>query len=216
MSIELLKNRFLASHIGYFFPEGSNMPINSKGRSDWDTFLIFIINEGTERIDNYTIYDMVQQVPLEMRSLYARRIGVIEKNINVKPKYPKLLLPQGEASTEDRLQKALDYYNKCEENIRECNKVVLDAIDKALVVEETSDPGQKLLCKIRIGISMELTDEEIETVIVWLVATEGLQREPYKTFRKNTLLALKVLNRFAKENEIRFEDAVAVFKEYLI
>jgi hypothetical protein len=213
MSLELLKIRFLASHNGYFFPEGSNMPINSKGRPDWDTFLIFIINEGTERIDYYTIYDMVQEVPLEMRSLYARRIGAIEKTINVKPKHPKLLMPQGEASTEDRLQKALDYYNKCEENIRECNKVVLDT---ALAGEEVADPGQKLIYKIRTEIALELTDEEIEAVIVWLVATEGLQREPYNTFRKNTLFALKVLNRFAKENEIRFEDAVAVFKEYLI
>jgi hypothetical protein len=220
MSLETLKNRFLATHVGYFFPEGSNMPIDSKGRPDWDTFVIFIINEATEYINNYTIYDMVQHVPLEMRSLYARRIGAIEKTALltlIKPKYPKLLMPQGECSSgEERLQKALDYYNKCEENIRECNKVVLDAINKGLVVEEASDPGQKLLCKIRIGISMELTDEEIEAVIVWLIATEGLQREPYKTFRKNTLFALKVLNRFAKENEIRFEDAVAVFKEYLV
>ncbi len=217
MSLETLKNRFLATHVGYFFPEGSYMPINSKGTPDWDTFLTFIICQGTDRVVNYTIYDMVQQVPLEMRSLYAQHIGIIEKNINVKPKYPKLLLPQGESSSgEERLQKALDYYNKCEENIRECNKVVLDAIDKALVVEEASDPGQKLICKIRSGTSMKLTNEEIEAVIVWLGATSDLQRESYNTFRKNTLIALKVLNRFAKENDIRFEDAVTVFKEYLV
>lgn len=209
MALDILKIRFLASHIGYFFPEGSNMPINSKGKPDWDAFLIFIICQGIEHIDYYTIYDMVQNVPLEMRSLYAKRIGAIEKTINVKPKYPKQSIPQGDISTEERFQEALNYYNKCEESINECNKIVLDTIDKAFV------QGHELIYKVRSQISLELTDEEIEAVIVY-IATSDLQRESYNTFRKNTLVALKVLNRFAKENEIRFEDAIMVFKEYLV
>jgi hypothetical protein len=198
MSLEVLKKRFLTSHIGYFFPEGSDMPINSKGMPDLDTFLTFIINEGTEQIDYYTIYNMVQYVPLEMKSTYAKRIGAVEHLCSsIKPKYPKLSLPQGSSvSIEERLAKALDYYKKCEDNICECNQFVLAAF------ENVKCPGLTT-------IPMDLTDEEKEAVIMYIAPDE-------KSFRKNTLLALKVLNRFAKEQEIRFEDAVTVFKEYLI
>ncbi len=212
--MEELKTRFLATHHGYFFGPG-DMPITSAGRPDWDTFLIFVINQGTDMIDYYTIYDMVKHVPVEMKSLYAKRINTIEKTINVKPKHPKLLMPQSSAApTEERFQKALEYYNKCEENIRECNKMVLDAIDKVIADE---DPGRQLLDRIRSEVSVTLQDEEIEAVIMHIKPDE-------KTFssetaiqpsftRKNTLLALKVLNRFAREHEIRFEDAVTVFSE---
>jgi hypothetical protein len=206
--MELLKTRFLASHHGYFFPEGSNIPISSKGGVDWDTFLTFIINEGTEQIDYYTIYNIVQHVPVEMKSLYATRISAIEKTLNVKPKYPKLLMPQGSGSDQERFQQAMQYYNKCEENISECNKIVLDAIDKVLESEDAKDPGKRLLEILHAEIPMDLTDEEIEAVLIYIGSEQ-------KTFRKNTLLALKVLNRFAKEQEIRFEDAVTVFTEHL-
>ncbi len=197
MSLKVLKKRFLTSHIGYFFPEGSDMPINSKGMPDLDTFLTFIINEGTEQIDYYTIYNMVQYVPLEMKSTYAKRIGAVEHLCSsIKPKYPKLSMPQDSSvSIEERLAKALDYYKKCEDNICECNQLVLAAF------ENVKCPGLTT-------IPMDLTDEEKEAVIMYIAPNE-------KTFRKNTLLALKVLNRFAKEQEIRFEDAVMVFNEYL-
>ncbi len=197
LEMELLKTRFLASHYGYFFPEGSNIPITSKGRVDADTFLIFIINEGTEQIDNYTIYNMVQHVPLEMRSTYAKRIGAVEHLCSsIKPKYPKLSMPQGSTvPIEERLALALDYYKKCEDNICECNQFVLAAFEN-------------VKCSGLTTIPMDLTDEEREAIIMYINPNE-------KTFRKNTLLALKVLNRFAKEQEIRFEDAVTVFTEHL-
>ncbi len=212
MALEILKHRFLASHNGYFFGPG-DMPINSAGKPDYDAFLIFIICQGTDLIDYYTIYDMVQHVPLEMKSLYAKRIGAIENTINVKPKHPKLNMPQGNCSIEERFQNAIGYYNKCEENVRECNKVVLDAIDKLLIAEEAKDPNQRLLDRICAEIQKDLTYEEIEAVLVYIALAEAEGRA--QGFRKNTLLALKVLNRFAKENEIRFEDAITVFKEYL-
>lgn len=205
-SLESLKSRFLATHSGFFFGPGDT-PITSKGSIDWDTFLIFIISEGTKLIENYTIYNMVARVPPEMKSLYMTRIEVVEKTLNVRPRLPKLMMPQGEGSSDERRQNSLDFYNKCEECVRECDKVVLDAIDKVLAV----DSRQKLLCKVRSGIGMELTDEEIEAVLVHLSSSP----ERFATFRKDTLIALKVLNRFAKENEIRFEDAVTVFREYL-
>jgi hypothetical protein len=37
---------------------------------------------------------------------------------------------------------------------------------------------------------------------------------PSDNFKKDTLLALKALNRFANENGIRVEDAVVVIREY--
>lgn len=203
--MELLKNRFLQTHVGYFFGPDST-PITSTGKPDWDTFLIFIINQGTDIIDYYTIYDMIKDVPVEMKSLYAKHIQSLEKSLNVKPRHPKLTMPQGSTSPEIRLQNAMAYYLKCEENVRECNKTILDAIDKAII---DGDPGQKLVSHIRSSIPMELTDEEIEAVIVYVSGPDNI------TFRKNTLLALKVLNRFARENEIRFEDAVAVFIDLL-
>lgn len=217
--IQRLKQRFLTTHHGYFFASNDDTlapPINSKGSIDWDTFLIFIINQGTDLIDYYTIYDMVQHVPVEMKSVYAKHIGAIEKTINVKPKHPKLMMPQSSSVTaEERLQRAMDYYNKCEENIRDCNKVVLDAIDKLLADEIAADPRQRLLDKVRAHIPMELTNEEIEAVVSHVVNIYGLYLDHGITFRKNMLLALKVLNRFAREQEIRVEDAITVFKDLL-
>ncbi len=219
MSLELLKNRFLATHVGYFFPEESNMPINSKGTPDWDTFLIFIINEATECIHNYTINKILDHVPVEKRSLYVKPLSILENTINVKPKQPMLDLPLQKDSYEERFQDAQYYYYKCQESINECNKVVLDAINKLL---KDDDPVQTLLDKVRSEVNPELTDEEIEAILIHLSSNQDsfshrtFKSRLYKTFRKNTLLALKVLNRFAKENEIRFEDSVAVFKEYLI
>ncbi len=212
--MELLKTRFLASHHGYFFPEGSNIPITSKGAVDADTFLTFIINEGTEQIDYYTIYNMVQYAPLEMKSTYAKRIGAVEHLCSsIKPKYPKLSMPQGSTvPIEERLALALDYYKKCEDNICECNQFVLAAFEN-------------VKCSGLNTIPMDLTDEEREAVIMYIAPNEntfrkntGLESETaiQPSFaRKNTLLALKVLNRFAKEQEIRFEDAVRVFSEYI-
>jgi hypothetical protein len=217
-SMQRLKQRFLSSHYGYFFASNGDTlepPINSKGSIDWDTFLILIINQGIELIDYYTIYDMVQHVPVEMKSVYAKRIAAIEKKLPkylVKPKYPKLMMPQDSSiPVEVRLKEAIDYYNKCEDNIRDCNKVIIDAIDKLIADEESADPGQKLLDRVRAQIPMELTNEEIEAVIMHVkeITHEGI------TFRKNMLLALKVLNRFAREQEIRVEDAIAVIKDLL-
>jgi len=52
------------------------------------------------------------------------------------------------------------------------------------------------------------TEQESEVILAHLYPSDG--------FKKDTLLALKALNRFANENGIRVEDAVVVIREYAL
>jgi len=66
-------------------------------------------------------------------------------------------------------------------------------------------------------ISMySLTEEESEAVILH-VSSQGSKsvRQKYKSYTKNTLLALQFINRYSAENNIRFEDTLTVLLENL-
>jgi len=52
-----------------------------------------------------------------------------------------------------------------------------------------------------------LTEQEAEAVLAHL--------DPSSKFKKDTLLALKIFNKFATEHKIRVEDAITVFREYI-
>jgi len=66
-----------------------------------------------------------------------------------------------------------------------------------------------------------LSDEEIAAILARYLnnteycTTKFEQFTKVITFKENTLLALKVLNRFAKENEIRVIDAHEILEEYI-
>ncbi len=203
--MEELKTRFLATHHGYFFPEGSNIPITSKGNVDADTFLIYIINEGTNLINKYNIHDLVREALPEMKDIiYRGMLRIPYDSINkVKPKHPKLFIPQSNISVDERLQIAITYYNECKKSVQDVNKKVLETINMGF-----HQTKESIIEHIQSKVSITLDEEEIEAVIMHINPKD-------KTFRKNTLLALKVLNRFAKEQEIRFEDAVTVFSDYI-
>lgn len=59
----------------------------------------------------------------------------------------------------------------------------------------------------KVSDKAKITKEEAEAVIAHLSSSSD-------GFKKDTLLALKALNRFANENGIRVEDAVVVIREY--
>jgi hypothetical protein len=57
-----------------------------------------------------------------------------------------------------------------------------------------------------LATKTSFTEQESEAILAHLQISCG--------FKKDTLLALKALNRFANENGIRVEDAVVVIREY--
>jgi len=61
-----------------------------------------------------------------------------------------------------------------------------------------------------------ITDEESEAVILYISSKAPKNiRKKYKNFKKNTLLALKFINRYSTQQSIRVEDALTVLLEYL-
>ncbi len=205
--MDQIKTKFLSTHHGYFFPEGADIPINSKGMPDADTFLLYLINEGTRLITHFYSDNIIHEVSPEMKDIiYYRIIHFTHHELirKIKPKQPKLFIPQSSSAPVDqRLQIAINYYNECKKSVYDAYKIVLDTINMGY--HETKE---SIIERLQSEVSATLNDEEIEAVIMYINPKD-------KTFRKNTLLALKVLNRFAKEQEIRFEDAVTVFSDYI-
>ena len=65
------------------------------------------------------------------------------------------------------------------------------------------------ICKEKIsGLASRasITNQEADAVLAHIYNSKG--------YTKDTLLALKVINRYATENSIRVEDAVTVLREY--
>jgi len=58
-----------------------------------------------------------------------------------------------------------------------------------------------------LATKASLTEQEAEAVLAHL--------DPSSKFKKDTLLALKIFNKFATEHKIRVEDAITVFREYI-
>lgn len=58
-----------------------------------------------------------------------------------------------------------------------------------------------------LATKASLTEQEAEAVLAHL--------DPSSKFKKDTLLALKIFNKFATEHKIRVEDAITIFREYI-
>ena len=59
-----------------------------------------------------------------------------------------------------------------------------------------------------------ITDEESEAIILYISTKASKNiRKKYKDFKKNTLIALKFINRYSTEQSIRFEDTVTILLE---
>jgi len=61
-----------------------------------------------------------------------------------------------------------------------------------------------------------ITDEESEAIILYISSKAPKNiRKKYKDFNKDTLKALKFINRYSTEQSIRFEDTVTVLLEHI-
>jgi hypothetical protein len=61
-----------------------------------------------------------------------------------------------------------------------------------------------------------LMEQEAEAILAYFIPVDNTYSPDANLgFKKDTLLALKVLNRFATEHKIRVEDAITVFREYI-
>ena len=134
--MDLLKLRYLHSHIGNTIRNEGPMgftPYNSKGDADWDSFITFVINEGTNMIDYYTMYNIVADLAPEVKSKYAIWVKQVEKTVSIKPIHQ---LPfdfdEGGQGYEARLNAALQYYSKCLKAVIICDELVFEAVGKII------------------------------------------------------------------------------------
>jgi len=73
-----------------------------------------------------------------------------------------------------------------------------------------------LKCCAIVGEKMNLPHIEVEAIVLYLRKKGYIQPRLYNEFklRDDTLLAMKSLNNFAQENNIRVEDGIELFCEY--
>jgi len=68
---------------------------------------------------------------------------------------------------------------------------------------------------LSLGVKTKFSYEETEAVVVYLIE-KGVVEFPSKPpFQKNTLLAMKAINRFAQENGISIDNVLELFCEYI-
>jgi len=61
-----------------------------------------------------------------------------------------------------------------------------------------------------------LTEQEAEAILAYFIPVDNTYSPDANLgFKKDTLLALKIFNKFATEHKIRVEDAITVFREYI-
>jgi hypothetical protein len=96
------------------------------------------------------------------------------------------------------------FYNKQFElyHERHQNRLTGERINSLIYAERRSGSKVDLLCK-----QSHISRSAAEACVLYL--------QGYGPFRKNTLLALKTLNLFARQEGIRFQDAETVFREII-
>ena len=143
--MDLLKLSFLNSYRGWSMRDEGPIgftPYNSLGQPDWDSFIIFVINQGIEMIDYYTMNNIVWYLPEEIKKKYSAWIKQVEKTLSIKPTYPEFNSDECIKSDQDyttRLNAALQYYSKCLKAVIICDELVFEAVGK--IILQQMDPA---------------------------------------------------------------------------
>lgn len=172
------------------FPSLSELRLNSY--DNWFSHLASL-SEGIAlswdllKIQNPLNKDIIERIEDRM-GMPPTRINMAEANL-----YP----------IEEHFYNAIStFYNKQFElyNERLQNRLTGDRINNLIYAERRCGSKADLLCK-----QYHISKSAAEACVIYL--------QGYGPFRKNTLLALKTLNLFSKQEGIRFQDAELVFRE---
>jgi hypothetical protein len=172
------------------FPSLSELRVNSY--DNWFSHLASL-SEGIAlswdllKIQNPQNKDIIERIEDRM-GMPPTRINMAEANL-----YP----------IEEHFYNAISaFYNKQFELYHERlqNRLTGDRINQIIYAERRGLSKADLLCK-----QYHISKLAAEACVIYL--------QGYGPFRKNTLLALKTLNLFSKQEGIRFQDAELVFRE---
>ena len=106
----------------------------------------------------------------------------------------------------------LNEHNKAEQKRIEQENIRIEKINNEMKMFADS---RKQRCMKKMN-GFTISEEELEAILAKYLNDSHFCKITYpkNVFKQNTLLALKVLNRFSQENNIRVEDADVVFREY--
>lgn len=162
-------------------------------QNKWDTFKIYLEKQSLEILNNW---ELIYQMHSEFINRY------VHGQIKI-PKKPTYQTKEFDANLESD---EADYYNAIRDWYIEIQKEFNSQLNKYNRCSNSlTNPISALKSKLKEQ-SYDITDQEAEACLASL---------DYTQYKKNTLLYMKFINRFSKDNNIRVEDAQALLREYI-
>ncbi len=200
------------------------IPYDQSNKEQTMKWIQYIHTDGMKMINNYNPIDAFKSdshylsCPDENKSMYLRNMI-----IPVKLTAPELITYQED--DKQRLFRTTCWYNECIQLINRQNNSLLEQkrkmIEQAKINQDYQEKERQEaekyknieINRVKHKLNYPLTDDEIEAIIAKFIPEGLLGIRPLIRYKNNTLLALQVMNRYARDNEIRVEDAETVFKD---
>ncbi len=219
----------------YFIPgAGYNstpyyIPYDSVDKEQTMEWIMYICTNGQQIINTYNPFDMFKEDPEFMNLTYehSKRSYISKYIIPQKLIAPELITYQEEVT--QRLWRTICWYNECLQKVQNIRDSIITqkkkhyeeaqrfAHTQSIQLEKEKEDNARFknsqMNLIKSTLNYVLTDEEIEAIINRYIPEVLLRSKPHNFFKKNTLLVMQVLNRFALDHKIRVEDAETIFKE---
>lgn len=163
-------------------------------QNKWDTFKIFLEKQSLDILNRW---DHIYQIHSEFINRYVH--GIID--MPKRPNYPSKEFD--DILESDEVSHYVNIRNWYIEIQKEFNRQF--TIHNRCVSSTAINPITALKSKLKEQ-SYDITDSEAEACLAALDFTE---------YKKNTLLYMKFINRFSKDNNIRVEDTQDLLREYI-
>lgn len=199
------------------------IPYDQSDKEQTMKWIMYIHTDGKNMIDNYNPSDALKtdsqylSYPDELKHIYLRRIGPVKLTV------PELICYQED--DKQRLHRTICWYNECIQLINRQNNSILErerkrsqearaySVDPKIERLEAEKFRSTQINLVKHKLNYPLTDDEMESIIGRFIPEVLLRSKPLVLYKNNTLLALQVMNRYARDHGIRVEDAEIVFKE---
>jgi hypothetical protein len=162
-------------------------------QNKWDTFKIYLEKQSLEILNRW-------------EHIYRTRKDFIDKYVHGQIKIPKK--PTYQTKEFDAILESdeADYYNAIRDWYIEIQKEFNSQLNiYNRCSNSLTNPTSVLKSKLKEQ-SYDISDQEAEACVAAL---------DYTQYKKNTLLYMKFINRFSRDNNIRVEDVQDLLKEYI-
>jgi hypothetical protein len=178
----------------------------------WDTFEHYLEKQSYEIIKKWDLFKNSNGTGPQSRQAFIEQYVSNHVIMPKRPTYDSKVFE--ELLEQDEILYYVNIRNWYIEIQKEYNKQV-QVYNEIQDREVKEYPSYKPPCIERLRLQMphfKITDEEAEACLAVFPPSINIYNTP---FRHDTLLYMKLINRFAKEHEIRVEDVEALLYEYI-